>query len=208
MDAILHATITEHLALQRLSLRQTPMNSTVFSIGVGSIRSPSCSTSTHMLQALGNTVGEQWCTLIMQNQACKHVVNIPSSAHQILLLAEEELGPMAEELAPYARPTCRACSSRLLVVHSRERASLENTLARLLDGDIRWMLVREVQESADRAWFALRQQPLPLRVQQHLQAQNTIQTSLLPCEAQKFLIHTLGGSGLGAVMSTDRKSVV
>lgn len=108
-----------------------------------------------------------------------------------------------EGLAQVA-PTCRDCSSTLIVAYSPAEAELETAMDSLLDGNFAWTILRDLQPLAEGFVFALRRQPIPLQEQRHMEDFIALQAAEhdVPCEEGKFIVNELMPSGLGSVIAT------
>jgi hypothetical protein len=200
--------LLEHLSVQRRSLRSAPAEVVRFDLNFDATSAPSCDTLYSIAGGLNPVAGAEWYTVVSQGAAtvaCAGDDTLPLSEHKIWFADEDKLATIADGITPHPTPSCRNCASRLLVVHSRNYGGLVDRMGKLLDGDLRWQILRDLSNGTHGSWFALRQQPLPIQEQAFLKDMFALQTLDTPCKEQKFVVWEMMDSGLGSNIDSMAK---
>lgn len=147
-----------------------------------------------------------WYTVALGGQLATQcggeaIADATGPAHSLFFAEARDVSEMRLE---EARPTCKDCSSTLLIARAPTEAEAEAAMDTLLDTDLPWTILRDVQSIGDGGFvFALRRLPMPVQEQRHYDDFLALQDDdSLECEDLTFLVHEMMPSGLGSVVAT------
>jgi hypothetical protein len=197
-DPSIAGIINEHIELQGRSYAgPTPVTLALNADGINS--NLDCSALKALRKAVG---GRSWSTAAWVGRVraqCGPAETDTPTDHLLFLSDVSGLDGLAQ-----AAPTCRDCSSTLVLAYSTDEAELEAAMDSLLDGNFAWTILGDIQPIAEGFVFALRKQPMPLQEQRHMDDFLALQAADhdVPCKEGSFLVHELMPSGLGSVIAT------